>query len=799
MSPALNSPYGNGPKDLENPVPGNDLEKENEAVVGAKANLQAPSAPPAMQQQQAQPQPQEQQSAQPQFSPDELAAIEQTQSVQKAQRSPHTGKTVSAKLPWGQVRVNPDDSVEVYDPKKKTWGPMSSTMREFSGDLYNVSKSMPSILGGILGGFIPGVGPIGRVAGSAAGAALGESQSGTNLQKESPALYVWRKSAGVSDDQSQVTHPALAGLAGAAGQGLGEVSGRAMGNAKASAQSQAEVMQGLQATAPLRSELAAAAQANDIPMTGMQLVRDLPGSQFVTKPEIDLMKGVAANPSQSALLEQFYQKQQQAIYGALQDQVSKVAPNVDFSNLDIQAVTQAGSGQRPLNLFGRIEKAYQSNVAVNRAAVSELAGDREFDPTPIVSKFEDSLKGFFKYDATLFDPDGSINTTRFKQLVGNEGYSDPALKDFKNLYMTLKNAQNRIEVSRPFRAQMEATGNNFGLDPEISQMMLQKQTVSSDLKGLSFDQLSSFNDALQRFAAYDSPDRTPFQKEIGKVAHQGRLLEDDVTAKLFLDNNQPKMAARVIQSKQEYANNIDSIRQFDDLVSKNPDNAAEAIFNLPSGDFKKAVSLLSDSQLKELKGSLLMNGLSDAVSKDFVNGSVNQVSGSKLFARFFNDPQMAQKFSALYGDADTKNINQLVGLARVAELKAGNQSTSEAAADKALPVLVKLAKSVGSVRAVAFMKGLFSNNPTARDVIETSFPMVMDRINQREQAMKSRSALLEGAQTFNRVAGTPALKATAIGVAKGQAGAMMRLPKDTMQMLLPSQLDVDVSDLETKH
>lgn len=778
MPQPLNSPFGNGPDNIQSPVPNLD---EMQAAENLPA-VQVPDMPGSS------PAPE----AAPEFeamSPEDFESAMPTQleseAAQAAGVSPFIGKSVKGKLLGKTVRVNASgDSVEQYDARAKKWKPLTEGDIEAFKGLYNVKKSLPGMLGGVAGGFVPG-GPVARIAGSAIGAALGEKYSETDLSKESKEDYLIRKAAGATDESAASSSPGMAALISGGAQLGGEALGGLMRSAGQKALDQRQVLQGLDALAAPRAELAETAKKYGMQVPGLQMLREMPGAELVNKQEYNLLSGVA-KPEERAKLQQFYVKQQQEIKDAFGKHLAEIAPDVDFKNLDISKVVSPSANRPAVNFAGRIREGYQERVALNRAIVSDLAKGKEIDPSPLLTQFEQGLKEAFPNDALLFEADGSINLGKFKKLLSQEGYSDSALKSIGDLYFSLKNAQKRVMVSQPYRAQMEATGNNLNLDPVASSMMLNKQTVSEELKGLSFDQLARFVDTVHDLAAFGKADRTPFQRKIGDIANQARALEDDVTANLFANAGRAKEAVSIIDAKDQYLRNIGAIKNLEDLVAKNPDNAADVIFQMAPQDFKKTISLLSESQLSELRGSVVMNALTDALGPQVAQGEIRSVSGAKLMAKLLNDPQAEQKLGILLGE-HMGDLKGLVGLAAIAESRALAGASEKQVATKGSRFAMRLLPWLGN-KSMSVVRSLFYKSPKVAELIQKDFAAVMEASAKRQAALAKRAKGFEKAERANKFLVTPFMKG----------------PKTTINFMNPSTLggafsgaeDVDVEDLK---
>lgn len=754
MPQPLSSPFGNGPQNLGSPVPNVDEAQAAESlppmdVPEAPGGMAA--APGAMR---AEPESEFQMPSEEELLANaQPSEFEQT-AASAAGVSPYIGKAVTGKIFGNKHRVNPSGTVEYFDTKKKKWSPLTPGMVEAFKGAYNVKKSLPGVLGSVAGGFVPG-GPLARVAGSAAGAALGEMAGAVDLSKESKEDYLIRMAAGASDESASEARPGMAALIGGAAQLGGEAIGGVLRNAQTKAMDQRQVLQGLDALAAPRAELADTAKRYGVEMPGLQMIKDLPGSELVSKQEYNLLAGVA-NPEERAKLQQFYVKQQAQLRDGMNKHLADIAPNVDFGNLDITKVVSPSANRPSLNLGGRIRETYQQRVGLNRAMVSDLAKGKEIDPSPLLSQFEGALRETFPNDATLFEVNGAINLQKFKKLLAQEGYSDEAMKSLGDLYFTLKNAQKRVTVSHPYRAQMEATGNNLNLDPTAASMMLNKQTVSEDLKGLSFDQLARFVDTIQDMAAFNKAERTPFQRKIGDIANQARALEDDVTANLFANAGRAKEAMAVIDAKDQYVRNIGAIKNLEDLIAKNPDNAADVIFQMAPHDFNKTLSLLSENQLKELRGSVIMSSLADAMGPAVSAGETRSISGAKLMAKLLSDKQTEQKLGVLLGDHMT-DLKGLIGLAAIAENRSLGGAAEKQVANKSSKFAMRVLPWLGG-KAMSVVRSLFYKSPKVAELIERDFAAVMEASAKRQAMLAKRASAFQKAEKANKYLVTPFMK-----------------------------------------
>ena len=451
---ALDQPFAPGPNALTNPIPG---ESQGNAPVPSVARGPAaaqgqpmPSAPAPS----AQPNP-------PQASPDDALLKELNgtdpglldelnQGPPKAGTDPNdfTGKKVEGTFMGMKARVTAGGDAQFYSPRFDKWMSFSENgagdiWKKVAHGIYSAVESIPETAASVAANLIPGEGAIpgaGRAIGAGVAAGVGRA-SGLSEYVVSHLynpkdFYILKKIAGVTGEPGAVASALLTGGAQGVMEAVGGVASRMSDKATQASQVDKSVLNVLQQGKALES----AAQEAGIPIRPTQAVAQLPGGSDAARMESGMATGQYGAASQ-AHIELANQNQLQQIGSAVDGLVKKVAPDVDFENMDISKIS--GAGSQRLNFADRIEQKMNQQMSANRAAVQELAKDRQFSATPIVDSFESNIKKLASFNKGLIKSDGSIDINAFLDVAKQEGYSDKSISAFARSYVSLKNAVKR--------------------------------------------------------------------------------------------------------------------------------------------------------------------------------------------------------------------------------------------------------------------------------------------------------------------------------------------------------------------
>ena len=792
-----------GPQDLGNPVPDETQDAAPAQIQGAP--ISAPTSQPQPQRTLANAQ------ANPKDIASELGGIDPKMMDDLNAGPPSApgaatggsfdGKMVTGDFLGAPARVTENGIPQIWNSRKKIWdsvgdGEGDKMLRQIAKGVYGAVESIPETAVSVGASLVPGGGALmGAARMGIAGAtayicrATGLSEALVNKLYNPTNLYILKKFAGVEGSPSALA----VGLTTAAGQGLGELLGGRSASAAAQAEEKAQADSSVYDILQQGKPLEKAAQDAGLPLRGTQVLGNLPGGGDAASLEQGMASG-KFGPVNQTQIQLANQNQAQAIGNAIQRVTDKVAPGMDFDNLDINKVSGVG-GQR-LNFLDRTIKAQQADLSANRAAVSELARDRQWDAGQFQATLDNEVKSKLGYIKGITNADGSLNLEAFYKAGKAEGYQDKDLGNFVNMYASVKNATARQaealsqnltpasslspEVDAAAGSQMSTGGTPLNLrprDPSGNMRSVQQlgdisngqaSVPSTELlipggqagdaqAGLTFKQISAFTDRIQDLAYSNSKD-TQFSQALKNAAASSKGLEDDITSQVFKENGNSSMAQRIIDQKEKYSGVIDDLRQVSNAVSQNPDNAAKIIFNQPVSRIKNILPALSDQHKSEIAGSLLTNAAYEDISTLHGSSLVTGVNADSIMNQFFGTREAAQKSEMIFGAAapDLKNI---LGIAKA------SQSVSGARAEEAgVSAAVTIAKVAGRMATKGFpldklgvvLNAVFGDNHTAKDIINTN---LSDMIIRQEANMNSSAIKSSLASKVSRVTNSPAGKA----------------------------------------
>lgn len=687
------------------------------------------------------------------------------QPQQSAQPESFDGKEVEGKFFGMKARVTAEGVPQIYIPRTKSWQAVNEhdggIWKQVAKGIYSANESIPETAASVAANLIPGEGMVagGVRALTAGGTAAAGRMSGIseylaqNLFENPKDFFILKKIAGVDGEPGAVSSGLTTGLA----QGAMEVAG---GFAKSSAAKSADQAQTNQTVLNILQQgkaLEKAAQDSGIPVRGTQISSQLPGGGDASAME-SRMAGGQYGPVNQAQIQIANQQQAQSVGDAVDRVIKKVAPNVDFDNMDIKAIT-GKAGQR-LNFADRVEQNMQQNLSANRSAVDKIARDRQFDARPIVDSFESQIKTLLPFHKGLVKSDGSVDMQAFMDIAKQEGYSDQSLGKFAQSYYSLKNSIAREasalsqEIGAPQPGQNSTMGPAFNPGtPQIpsSSALIPQGKAGDAVAGITFKQLSAFTDRVQDMAFANGKD-TQFTRAIGKVASAAKGMEDDVTSQLFKENGQEAMAQRVINQKESYAATIGDLRTVSQNVSMNPDNAARIVFNSPLSTIKRVLPALSDQNRREIAGSLLLNSAYEDISKIPATNMISSVNADSIRNQFFGTAEARAKSDLIFGDA-SPDIENILHVARMVQ-GAGTGSSEQAAmsgAGKILKIIPRMmTKGVPLDKLGVLLNSVFSDNPTAKDIINTSLSdMIVKQENNLSSSVRSAKTASAYSSLFN--------------------------------------------------
>jgi hypothetical protein len=762
MQPALNSPFGNNSKDLPSPIPDAATSADLPVAPDLKG-MRAPASTPAA------PQPP---AAAPAQAPDvgdyldtgDYLSAGGSPAGQAPEGAPvhpldahFSGKEVNQKILGLDTRVKPDGAVEQFNKVTKKWEPISDTMRNFYAHIYRATLNLPGTAGAVAGGLVPGAGGLGiasRIASAMAlggGGRLAAAPSGAN-----PREYVLRKAAGITNaeitGEDSILHPAVktALLAGGI-QGAGEALGGYLTSQEQKFAQQATMAKQSQAILDTQKNLSDAAGTLGIELRGDQAVRGLPGTADLTAKERAILSG-ASGEDQRFLLEQFNQQQKAQVAKAMDDVLKSVAPGVDFSQMDIQKFKFEGG--KNVNFIDRIEQNYLQQLKESRIAALDVSKQAQnIDPQPILSRYEALFRDKLAFRKDLFDRDGNLNPAKLLEVSKTEGIHDRSMGTFIQSYLTLKNAVKREvggfgERLGELPTSMRQYQSNYPAANAPEPGMVPTGPVGEGKANLDLKQVFSVTDSLQSLWDASKSHGGQFSGALGEVAHEAKLLEDEVIANVFQKNNQPIMAQRMLQLKDSYSRNIGDLRRLSNLIDQQPDNVAQVIFQQGPAGVNKLLSVASEKQAQEIRGAVLNNVYYDTITQSPGGNLITDISPDKFANQLFGTPVRKKTTEALFGE-DAKRLETIANIAQTIKPSeiAGSSAKDEGALKRVLQIIDNMT-GVSLRKAAPLIRGFFSKNPSAQEFIDTG---LNDLVLKSEAAQANFAAKSASAKTAGKV------------------------------------------------
>lgn len=777
---ALDQPFSPGPNALSSPIPGDPGGQASPPVAAAPPDAgRAPASAPMPQASSPDRAPAKSDNPADEFNSVSPADLSEMNAGPPGQNpaDEFSGKNVEGTFLGMKARVTDSGVPQIYVPRTKSWHDVNDNdggiWKQMAKGIYSAVESLPETAAAMGSSLIPGGGVGGTIARSAIaggaaaiGRSTGLSEHLVNMAYNPKDFFILKKIAGVQGQPGAVSAGLTTAIGQSAAEALGGINSSGAAKAAGKAQTDQSVLSILQQGKPLEQ----AAMDAGIPVRGTQIASQLPGGGDAAALEKGMAGGQygAVNQSQIQLANQ---QQAQSIGESIDRLVNKVAPNVDFDNMDIAKIT--GEGGQRINFADRVENNMHQNLSANRSAVSALAKDRQFDPSPIVNSFESSIKSLLPINKGIVKPDGSVSMQAFMDTAKQQGYSDQSLSKFASSYFDLKNAISRDApgLSTPMGGQdpgsfQPATGSQMynpsvPQDPTASALIPHGEAGDAQA-GITFKQLTAFTDRIQDLAFSNGKD-TQFTRALGNAATAAKGLEDDVTAQMFKENGQASMAQRVINQKESYSSLVGDLRQVSNLVSQNPDNAARIVFNAPLSTVKRVLPALSDQQRQEIAGSLLMNSAYEDISKVPATNMISSVNADSIRSQFFGTQEARAKSELIFGDA-APDLENILHTARMIQGPAG--ASEKASTNGALSILRviprMMTKGVPLDKLGVVLNSVFSDNPTAKEIINTS---LSDMIVKQEQALGKSMRSAKTAAATARFFNSAPVRAGAAGVA----------------------------------
>ncbi|HXD22646.1 MAG TPA: hypothetical protein VN613_04750 [Gemmatimonadaceae bacterium] len=724
MPQALNSPNGNGPQDINSPVPtqgagpAGGSPAANLPAGGAGAPGGAGGAPAAVPRQQ---------SPNPFDTPLSQEEQERLKQIKAGVTNPFDEKDPN--FPSGyqplspRLRRNPAGDLEHLRNDGK-WAPLGDTEKKILGDFIGqvekwglrTKEDLPrffgSVVGGLFGDYVAGG------AGATAGAAAGQALAGA----ASNALQGHPNSVGT------VAADAVGGAASellprGVAQGL-EKQAAAWGSRAVEAPI---VTAGVQALKERANGRQGAADALGLTLRPDQI---MPENGAVTRPVDQIMS--SGGPEAQKL----------AAAQALQKQMLLEKRDQIVSRL--QGPYQGEIGDQGANfsqVLGTILNNHETAIASLKQQAFKQANGKVFPVDPVLNTMKETIQD--KVKANIFKDDGSIDGRLLQELKDRYGGIPEDAKGLVGDYMRLFNSTKvgggiGGEVGG-FRntSPLERTAVPVGGNSDAGVALSMAGGVPRESPGLTLEEMEVYRKKFGDYANFHATrERTSAERAYGDIYYSLRSHMDSKIIDTMKDTD-PMAAQRLMAHKEFYSQFKEDAIDFQKKIEHDPANAATALVDgQDPAKVKSLLALVDDKQRKYLAGGFL-----DSLTKPIIdeNGKMRVTPVETAWRKV--DPKVKQM---LFGE-DAKQIDALVNYSRALENRdmTNFDPTKDAVVKRAFGAIQGIKET--SKGSLDFISRLFQKTPKARDYLVGNAADILLPEGGSPTAMARRQMLLNHA------------------------------------------------------
>jgi hypothetical protein len=704
--PALNSPFGNGPSDVSQPVPG--------------AGTPIPSPPPMS-------------PASPpsgagggQTPPSTGAASpslfdQEFSKFQKGQMAPKNPfEEMDPNLPLGytpispRLRKAPDGSMEHLRNDGK-WAPFSDTENDIAGQ----------IMGGLSHFAIRTKEDLPRFVGAVAGTALAER---IGLGPWAAAFLAGgsQAAAGVAADKLQGNPVTPGGVA--ADVGIGTAASL--------------IPAGVSKFLENKGASAAAESAiNPLIAQGGQALQDRQALEMAAAQKIGAQAGPSQTAQQLAAVKTLGPEAQK-LY---QMQWGKAAQFKEALANTVSRLTGGTGGDIDVDqpnfyrILGNVMQSAGETTGRLKGLAKSISGDAVQDIDPVLSSMRDEVTKMIPKGATIFSDDGRINP----QLLSDAKDKYPSLfsrgaRELVNVYNELFSMAKTGSGSTEVGTFMNSTPADKLLDPvarqsEAKVLGATEGPLPRTTPGLTLDEQDAYRAAFGKRAAFQSLNRDEVNDAYARLHH---VMSDNLDSKMIdvLKPDHPQEASQLMGAKDFYSGFKETAEDLQSKVEHDPENAARSLVDVKNpAQVKQLWSMLTPKQQQYLSGNYLNTLLDPTV--DEVSGKMKVASADNAWSKV--DPKVKQ---IMYGDDGTQKIDSLINYAKGISLKAPGSYNPEQ--DPLMSRLMGVAHASNIKGAMNFVSSLLAKNPKAQDYVVNELSDVLMPTGQDSVSLMKKSALM---------------------------------------------------------
>lgn len=692
MPQPLSSPFGNGPQDINAPIPMDPSGPEALASSPTPKMGPAPVGQPASPSQPTQ--------AQPNLFDQELEKVKKGGNTQ---RNPF--EEMDPSLPMGytpltpRLRRSPDGTMEHLRNDGK-WAPF--------GDAENAIASQ--VMEGLNHFAVRSKEDIPRVVGAIAGTALAE-RMGLGPWASAFMAGGSQAAAGVLADVSQGKETTTGGVAVDVGIGaasslipakIGEYLGKKAAAYGAEAAVSPLIRQGGEELIKRQSQELAAASA----------IGAKPGPTLTQQ---DIAAVQRMGPEAQKLYQMNWGKAAQ-LRESFANAVSKLTGNA----------TQELGIENPnyYKIIGNVLKSTGETTTALKGAAKEASGNAVHEIDPVLSKMREEIVKMTPKGANIFDDSGKINARLLSE--AKDKYPtlfSPGSRELVNVYNELYNVSKAGANLNEVGAFVNASPADRLLEPVARQaeskvMQSVESAIPRTTPGLTLDEMDSYRAAFGRRANFQGVSRDEVNDAYARLHHTMSNHLDTKMIKALQGAGKEQEASQLMGAKDFYSSFKETAEDLQLKVAHDPENAARSLVDVKNpAQVKQLWAMLTSDQQHHLSGSYL-NTLLDPV--------VDEVSGKMKIATaesqwFKIDPKVKE---IMFGREGTAQIEQMINYAKGINLKAPGGYNPQN--DSLMSRFMALAHNTNPIRgAMNFISSLFNKNPQAADYVAENLSGVL--------------------------------------------------------------------------
>lgn len=684
---ALGSPFGNGPSDVQSPVPA-----EQSGAQGA--------APPPMPQGGTPPPPQRAPAGSPPGKPAPGSFEEELDKVAKGGGTPPDPfMEQDPNMPMGytpispRLRKTPNGTME-HLKNDGTWAPFGDAENAIAASIFNgfhqfairSKEDIPRFAGAIAGtglakamGFGPLAGALIAGGSQAAAGAVGDKL----LQGKDPTIGGAAADFGIGAASSFI--PAK----------LGEYLGKKAAVSGVEAAVNPVIRQGGQELIDRQAQEMASAQA----------IGAKPGP---TMTQQDLQAVQRMGPEAQKLYQMNWGKAAQ-LRESFGNAVSKLMGNSPDQELGVEDPNY-------FKIIGNVMKSTGETTGQLKGMAKEVSGDAVHDIDPVLSQMRQEVGKMIPKGASIFDDSGKINARLLSD--AKDKYPTlftPGSRELVNVYSELYNTSKTGVGLNEAGSFMNSSAADQLLEPVAGQAGSNvAQAVDSAMPrtqpGLTMDEMDSYRAAFGKRANFQGINRDETNDAYARLHH---VMSDHLDTKMIdalQGAGKGQEASQLMGAKDFYSTFKETAEDLQAKVAHDPENAARSLVDVKNpAQVKQLWALLTPEQQGHLSGSYL-NTLLDPVV-DETSGKMRVATADSQWAKI--DPKVKQ---IMFGSEGTNQIEQMINYAKGINLKVPGSYNPQT--DGLMSKFMALAHNTNPIKGgMNFISSLFEKNPQAADYV----------------------------------------------------------------------------------